>query len=59
MKIAAGHESKHKAAMSKAGDVVVVILIQTGNRNLRMHIILQFTRESKTAKDSFRDSTVF
>ena len=25
MKIAAGHESKHKAAMSKAGDVVVVI----------------------------------
>ena len=31
MKIAAGHESKHKAAMSKAGDVVVVIPISTGS----------------------------
>ena len=30
MKIAAGHESKHKAAMSKAGDVVEVISISTG-----------------------------
>ena len=29
MKIAAGHESKHKAAMSKAGDVLVVIPIST------------------------------
>ena len=31
MKIAAGHESKHKAAMSncKAGDVAVVIPIST------------------------------
>ena len=33
MKIAAGHESKHKAAMSKAGDVVVVIPISTGYIN--------------------------
>ena len=30
MKIAAGHESKHKPAMSKAGDVVVDIPISTG-----------------------------
>ena len=29
VKIAAGHESKHKAATSKAGDVVVVIPIST------------------------------
>ena len=27
MKTAAGHESKHKAAMSKAGDVVVLQLV--------------------------------
>ena len=31
MKIAAGHESKNQAAMSKAGDVVVVIPISTGH----------------------------
>ena len=36
MKIAAGHESKHKAAMSKAGDLVVVIPISTTPETLRM-----------------------
>ena len=36
MKIAAGHELKHKAAMSKAGEVEVGIPIPTTPETLRM-----------------------
>ena len=38
MKIAAGHESKHKVAMSKAGDTVDFEPIPTEWKNLRMRV---------------------
>ena len=57
MKIAAGHESKHKAAMSKAGDVVVVIPISTGQRNLRMRVGASANSSKAQAIEGFRPST--
>ena len=40
MTVAAGHELKHKAALSKLGDVAVVIPISTEYRIENPHVLL-------------------
>ena len=46
MRIVASHESKHEAAMSKAGDAVVVVPTSTGYR-YRFVQVLMYIRISR------------